>query len=215
MGSLTNVRKPPHEKTFGLEIECAPNNTNNKYTGQYQGFWYFTEDGSLSEREYEYISQPMPYSMAIRQIKKLWKDVGGWRTSNRCGLHIHVSRKHWNESKQEKFMDFLRTLTETQQMTTLFGRYSLYASPFSRGKYRAVNVQHAHTYEFRLWKAGDLEWTLEALRRTRAIVCFNGEWTYETCLKLFNISDTSVVAERPVAAPAVRRIRRPNATLYG
>jgi hypothetical protein len=37
-----------------------------------------------------------------------------------------------------------------------------------------------------LMKAGDLAWTLEALRRTRCIVGYRGAWSYETCLKLFN-----------------------------
>lgn len=214
MGSISVIRKPPHYKTFGLEIECRPNSIDNvkgPHGRKYVGFWEVTKDGSLGRDELEFISQPMPYEAQIRQIKTLWKRLEGWTVSSQCGLHIHVSRKMWTDKKEEKFTKLLRSLSHLQ-MTTLFGRFSTYAEPNNSkySKYRAVNLQHEHTYEFRLWKAGDLEWTLEALRRTRAVVLYNGEWSYEQCLKLFNLAASkSPVAERPVAVPAVRHFRRP------
>ena len=185
MGSLHNPRKPPHQKTFGMEIECYPNVLFINQ-GVHVGFWAIDIDMSLYARGREFISQPMPYNMLRAQIKTLNKKLNGWRVGDECGLHIHVSRKYWSEIREAKFSKFLRTLMYSE-LHTLFGRVSRYADPQKAydAKYRAVNVLHEHTYEFRLWKAGDVHWTLEALRRTKLIVEYRGDWSYEACLDLF------------------------------
>lgn len=183
MGSLIEVRKPPHNHCFGLEVECIPTSHWNK---DFKGFWFETSDGSLPRDGREYISQPMPYNMARQQLRKLWVYLDGWRVTDACGLHIHVSRGMWDKKREEAFSVFLRTLT-SEQIIELFGRTSDYArvGDAASSKYRAINLRHKNTYEFRLWKAGDLDWTLECLRRTRIIVRYKGNYDYETLLKLF------------------------------
>lgn len=184
MGSLDTVRKPPHSKTFGLELECYPNTTVKWYS--HMRFWYVSEDGSLRYGGVEFICQPMPYKMLIKQLNWLHKKIGNWKVDNRCGLHIHVSRQYWSNTREHHFTEFLRTLSK-EQLITLFGRVSEYADVWGyiTNKYRAVNCCHAATYEFRLWAAGDLSWTIEALRRTKLIVEYRGKWSYDQCLELF------------------------------
>ena len=191
MGSISQIRKPPHQKTMGVEIECYPKNVGARgllwSEGARVGFWEATEDGSLGLFGIEWVCQPMPYSMIIHHINKLHKAIGGWKIDDRCGLHIHVGRGWWSNERETKFTKFLKTLT-TEQIVELFGRYNgAYANPHasSYDKYRAVNLLHTATYEFRLWAAGDLTWTLEAVRRTRLIVQHRGKWSYEICLDLF------------------------------
>ena len=205
MGSITKVRKPPHHKTFGMEVECIPNVPFGE--GQRVGFWEATYDASLSYAGVEFVSQPMPYNMLIKQINQLDKRVGRWTVDHRCGLHIHVSRQYWSAVREEAFSAFLRTTTRTQR-TVLFGRDSSYARVdyCKREKYRAINHLHPHTYEFRLWEAGDLAWTLEALRRTKLIVEYKGQWSYDKCLELFTEPDKPFIEAAQI--PAVRRIRR-------
>lgn len=223
MGSLDVFRKAPHQKTFGVEIECYPidrNFASATWAKTYAGFFYVTVDASLdwSAGGKEFVSQPMPFTMLNKQIKKLHKQLNGWRVDHRCGLHIHVSREYWSRFKEEHFSAFLRSLRETQ-ITELFGRYSAkYAHPHAEmdEKFRAVNLLHPRSYEFRLWAAGELAWTLEALRRTKLIVEYKGKWSYEACLELFTkpeeskpsgplINTFKSVVNNP---PAVRRIRR-------
>lgn len=200
MGSISTIRKPPHSKTFGLEIECYPNVTCTE--GTRLGFWEATYDASLRYAGIEFVCQPMPYSMAQKQIKKLNFTVKDWQVDERCGLHIHVSRKYWSEQREEACSQWISHLTAAQ-MSTLFGRWSRFAQSFAeRGdKFRAINVLHEDTFEFRLWKAGDLAWTLEALRRTKLMVEYHGKWSYEKCLELFNNP------EKAQTFP-VRRVRR-------
>lgn len=203
MGSITNCRKPVHNKTFGMELEGFFNcqildkYEINNFAPNAVGFWEISSDGSLRPgeecgRDFSYygremISQPMPYAMLRQQIIKLHKKFGGWKHNSTCGLHIHVSRYYWSESREKKFSGFLKTLSPTQ-IEELFGRFSVvYANPrlMESEKFRAVNLVHEHTFEFRLWAAGDSNWTLEALRRTKLIVEYRGEWSYKKILDLF------------------------------
>ncbi len=218
MGSISSIRKPPHQKTFGLELECYPT-PRTGYTvwreGNRRGFWEATSDGSLGPSGLEWVCQPMPYTMLIKSLNKLHKQLAGWQVDDRCGLHIHVSRGYWSEEREIKFSAFLCTLTK-DQIKELFGRYSYdYANPttFRGDKFRAVNVKHPHTYEFRLWKAGDLAWTLEALRRTKLIVEYRGKWTYEKCLELFTTPDNKDFNSVVNQPPSVRRVRRTTQTV--
>ena len=189
MGSISVCRKPPHAKTFGVELECYPYAQNIRKT--HIGFWEVTMDGSLNVGGREFVSQPMPYEMMIKQIKKIHQTLGGWTTDDTCGLHIHVSRKMWSDKRRGDFDDFLCGNLD-KDLKAWFGRTSGYAEVCTRhsrqtNKYRAINLRHPETFEFRVWKAGDLEWTLEALRRTRAIVLHQGEYTREWMNKLCNV----------------------------
>jgi hypothetical protein len=195
MGHLSVIRKPVHQKTFGLELECYIPKELCLYEDQHIGFWYVSEDGSLAIEDhamqgFEFISQPMPYAMLQKQIKILNRRIGDWQTNENCGLHIHVSRKYWSDEREYKFSAFLKAL-HANELILLFGRESFYARPHrdSGHKYRAVNLLHPHTFEFRLWKAGDVHWTLEALRRTKLIVEYKGDWTFDKCLDLFTNGD--------------------------
>lgn len=229
MGSISVCRKPPHAKTFGVELECypTPSHKNNEVFRDYNtgrvthlGFWEITSDASLGYGGYEFVSQPMPYDMMVKQIKKIHQTLGGWTTRDDCGLHIHVSRQMWSEKRRRDFDDFLYYGANCTYLIKWFGRSSRYALPQAAHadhdyKFRAINLLHPATYEFRVWKAGDLDWTLEALRRTRAIVLHQGKYTVEWMNKLCKIKDepkpaSSLVSTFQQAAniPAVRRIRR-------
>jgi hypothetical protein len=223
MGSISIVRKPPHAKTFGMELECyTASPTMSPYEiirKQWHGFWEATEDGSIYGGV-EFVSQPMPYNMLVKQINWLHHKFP-WTVTNKCGLHIHVSRQYWSDKREREFSGFLQIRGTAARMSQWFGRISHFADAFaSRGdKFRAINVCHDHTYEFRVWKAGDLAWTLEALRRTRAIVECQGQYTVEWMDKLCGgkpqpTPETlgqvllSRIADTPAAVPAVLRIRR-------
>jgi len=207
MGSISIVRKPPHAKTFGMELECyIPGDSGRLHQvldAKWHGFWEATEDASLVGGV-EFVSQPMPYDMLVKQINWLNKKFP-WATTTKCGLHIHVSRKYWSEKREKEFSSFLSTYAFAARLTRWFGRSTHYADVFAsrEDKFRAINVLHDHTYEFRVWKAGDLAWTLEALRRTKAIVEHQGAYTLEWMNKLCGV--TEVV---PPSVPAVRRVRR-------
>lgn len=189
MGSISQIRKPPHSHTFGMEVEGYPNVRGHPLwrEGRMCGFWEPTYDGSIGVAGLEWVCQPMPYNMLIKQIKRLHQQIGGWKVDHRCGLHIHVSRGYWSMKRQQAFVDFMKTLNNSQTQE-LFGRMSNdYTDPHMglNDKYRAINLLHDATYEFRMWAAGDLAWTLEALRRTRIIVQHRGKWTYDVALELF------------------------------
>lgn len=193
MGSISIVRKPPHAKTFGMELECYISGGEDAAPAairkQWHGFWEATADLSIGGGV-EFVSQPMPYDMLVKQIKWLNKRFP-WTVTTKCGLHIHVSRQYWSEKREREFSGFLQTWGHSHTMTQWFGRSTYYASVFTprHNKFRAINVLHDHTFEFRVWKAGDLAWTLEALRRTRAIVEHQGKYTVEWMDTLCGIKD--------------------------
>jgi len=111
MGSIYAIRKAPHAKTFGMELECYPSNNPNLQhwnKGRRLGFWEATYDESLRDDGIEWVCQPMPYTMLIKQLNRLHKQLNGWLVDHRCGLHIHVSRAYWSSSREEKFSQFLR-----------------------------------------------------------------------------------------------------------
>lgn len=213
VGHLTKFRSINSVKTFGVELEIGPNSCPLGWdTGKYLPFFYKTDDISLDGGFFEYISEPMPYDMLVNKIKKLHIWVGGWRVNNSCGLHIHVSRQYWPEKRAKAFIDFLYKHGGYTSMVQWFGRRSHFAEPNSwednLDKYNAVNRLHSKTYEFRVWKAGDLEWTLEALRRTRAIVEHQGNWSVEVMDRICPQWNWAEAVPSAPAVPAVRRIRR-------
>ncbi len=217
MGSISIVRKPPHAKTFGMELECyIPGDDMAARAAigkRWHGFWEATSDASIYGGV-EFVSQPMPYDMLVKQIKWLNKRFP-WTVTSKCGLHIHVSRQYWSDKREREFSDFLLSSPAIMRMTKWFGRNTHYADVFASrvDKFRAINVLHDHTFEFRVWKAGDLAWTLEALRRTRAIVEYQGKYTVEWMDTLCGIKDEPKPASSlgdflRANIPAVRRIRR-------
>lgn len=199
MGSISVCRKPPHAKTFGVELECYPTLETVRSLEALQragknhlGFWEITKDGSLDFGGYEFVSQPMPYDMMVKQIKKIHQTLGGWTTRENCGLHIHVSRQMWSEKRRREFDNFLYYTANSIDFIKWFGRQSRFAHAYRHhvghdNKFRAINLLHPATYEFRVWNAGDLDWTLEALRRTRAIVLHQEEYTLDWMNKLCNV----------------------------
>lgn len=191
MGSLHVFRKVPHPDTFGVEIECYP--ALYVPVGVYTGFFYCTEDGSLLREGREFISQPLPFDMLINKIKKLHAYLGGWQIENDCGLHVHVSRKMWTPSKEREFTLFLRTVYNKGEyhrkvkFRAWFGRdVNRYCDPWREddSKFRAVNLIHKNSYEFRMFAGGDLEWTLHTLRVVRRIVQHKGEWSEQVMDRL-------------------------------
>lgn len=195
MGSLYDVRKPPHPRTMGIELECIINDDawNVRKSGNFWQFWYFTTDGSIDvpwgEKLYgtELISQPLPYEALIKQIKRLHKKIGDWQHNESCGIHVHVSRKMWPELRLIELKHNLCLMTDAE-LTRLFGRgRNSYNAPENYGKYASINMEHSATWEFRVFSSGNAAWACECVRRTYLLVTYKGKYTYENICKLFGV----------------------------
>lgn len=211
MGSLYDVRKPPHQRTMGIELECIIDDKawNVCKSGGFWQFWYFTTDGSIDvpwgHRLYgaELISQPLPYEALIKQIKRLHKKIGDWQHNESCGIHVHVSRKMFCSYRRREWLDFLCTLT-SDQTKSLFGRASnTYCDPWSDNKYCAINSQHDATYEFRMFSSGNADWAIECVKRTYRMTLYRGPLNYDAVCNLFQVEPV-----RPAAAPLVQEFRQ-------
>lgn len=195
MGSLYDVRKPPHSRTMGIELECIINDEawNVRKSGGFWQFWYFTTDGSIDVpwghrwRGAELISQPLPYEALIKQIKRLHKKIGDWQHNGSCGIHVHVSRHMFGADRRAEWLAFLRTLTHAQTKS-LFGRGSnTYCDPRVDGKYCSINAEHTATYEFRMFSSGNADWAIECVTRAYRMALYRGPLTYEAVCNLFQV----------------------------
>jgi hypothetical protein len=159
--TLSTWRTPPGNKTLGIEIEGYKRNPQYY---EYNGFFYFTRDGSLNEpptRMYgvEMVSQPLTPCWLKKEIKKLEKkDI--WQVNDTCGIHIHVNRKWLSEKKAKKISSFLSSLSNDDWIL-FFGRKSnrYCTKVWDRdSRYSAINVSNTHTIEFRMFSSGDAQW---------------------------------------------------------
>lgn len=197
MGSLYSVRKPPHPRTMGIELECILSSDQriNAAVGydMFWQFWYMSSDGSIDAdwpaQGYEFISQPLPMEALIKQIKRLHRKLGDWKYNTSCGIHVHVSRSLLQINRKHALLGALKLLTAEQEVQ-LFGRArNPYADPtvWPANKYCSINTNHSSTYEFRMFSSGDADWACECVRRTYLLVTYKGEYTYENICKLFGV----------------------------
>lgn len=195
MNTLEKVRKAPHAKTMGIELECIVTFSDfEKVMNQFVGFFYAGNDGSIrpdysggGSRGIEFVSQPLPYSALLREIDRLNKRVI-WRHNESCGIHVHVSR-HWlNDVRAIRLQKSICALTNSE-FASLFGRrpndYCLRTARHTR--YCAVNTTNSHTIEFRMFASGDAAWAKECLRRVKLLVEYRGKGllSYTKMLDLF------------------------------
>lgn len=194
MNTLQHVRKPVHNKCYGVEIECLISRdagilTNGK---PFQQFWYAGYDGSIHTDNYsrqttiEFVSQPLPYNATIKQINWLAKKFK-WEYNHSCGIHVHVSKAGLSIARLTRFAQGIAKMTD-DQFESLFGR-----SPNNYCKnrfdmwdrYSCVNFTNDKTIEFRMFPSGDAAWAIECLRRVRLMCRMKGAVSYDSLLDLF------------------------------
>lgn len=166
MPSLSSFRKPPIDKTMGIEIECIYSDDANVERRKYYGFFYATSDGSIrpdrwEQHPVEWVSQPLPAEWLKKEITKLEKRFGAWMYNDSCGIHIHVSRKWLSMKKAQAIYSFIQSLS-VDDYVDFFGRptngYCGTQYPLGQTRYSAVNVENKHTVEIRVFHSGDAEW---------------------------------------------------------
>lgn len=130
------------------------------------------EDGSISrDRGFEIITAPCSFEYQ----KLLWKKIfdldfqglRSWDTNDRCGMHVHVSRKFFNGGNTGLHLGKLLVLINLPEnrefIVALAGRDSSRWSEFKRKKitdgnkynsnrYEAINTTNTHTIEFRIFR---------------------------------------------------------------
>lgn len=199
MNNLEYVRKPVHNKCFGMEIECIlPYEEADKAQYKYHQFWYAGGDGSIITNGrgsgIEFVSQPLPYKALQKQIGFLGKKFN-WIENASCGIHVHVGRQGVSEKRLRALYRSFGNLYEDEQRA-LFGRiensYCRMSSWInSNPRYDAINFTNAHTIEFRMFRSGDANWAKECLRRVKLMVEFKGIPNYTNLLELFTRPETS------------------------
>lgn len=193
------IRKPAHNKTMGIEIECILDAEHgyrhaNLVRNRHHGFFYAGHDGSIStsfrrdEFGVEFVSQPLPFEWLCKEVSRLGKRFQ-WVTNDSCGIHVHVSRQWVSMNRLNKLMDRIY-LFDYDQTRELFGRmFNQYNRPPHRyerdSRYCAINLTNPHTVEFRMFRSGDAAWAKECLRRTKLMVEFKGNPTFDNLLELF------------------------------
>ena len=176
MQSLSTFRKPPHNKTVGIEIECLVDAHAVEYF-QYYGFFYSTQDGSIGATRWtqlgvEFVSQPLPVDMLCKQIDKLGKRFT-WECNSSCGIHVHVSREWLSLKKATAIYNWIKTLSNTE-FETLFGRrpnhYCSIEGTIGRSRYLAVNTENTKTIEFRMFASGPADWAKYCVKMAEYLV---------------------------------------------
>lgn len=175
-----------------LEVENVRDEWSNSWivNGVYEkvnGELYFKHDGSLDDG-FEIVSHPCTLEYHTKKLG--WENVFSYlvqkgcrsHDTGTCGLHIHVSRKHFGNTiaEQEAHIAKLLYLFEKfWEEITIFSRRTpsqldrwakrylasdesleclhepekelLYRAK-SWGKYFAINLEHSHTIEFRVFR---------------------------------------------------------------
>lgn len=190
-GTLERIRKPVHNKCYGIEIECKVNERPDRHGG-FDRFFYLGFDCSINtsyrELGIEFVSQPLPFAWLCKEVKKLGKKYK-WSVDGSCGIHVHVSRSCVSMKRIEELNSFFRTVHRLRA-EKLFGReWNGYCDPFddAYSRYRPINTTNEHTVEFRMFRSGDADWAIECLRRTKLMVEYKGELSFEKLMNLFGL----------------------------
>jgi hypothetical protein len=167
MNTLDSVRKPSHNKTMGIEIECFVDAVVVSHYNHY-GFFYAGADGSIdpdrwSQSGVEFVSQPLTREWMDREIKKLYARFPGIQWNSSCGIHIHVSKKWLSEKKARAIWAFISSLSP-EVYASYFGRrpnqYCAIGDHYGSSRYNAINTQNSATIEFRMFASGGRDWAL-------------------------------------------------------
>lgn len=163
MQSLYSFRKPPVNRTMGIEIECFYNGDFERQL--YYGFFYAGQDGSIDcnwgQTGVEWVSQPLTKEWLKKEIDKLWFKYPGWKWNDTCGIHIHVSRKWLSDKKAKAIYKFLQNQSDVF-FREIFGRSSNYycrtTESYGSTRYCTINSENTATIEFRMFRSGDANW---------------------------------------------------------
>ncbi len=199
MQSLEKFRTPNTNKAMGIEIECyIKGDPDDRYCtgpgfpkkGAHHGFFYATDDGSISPPSYrdisvEFVSQPLSAPWLKKEITKLGKKFH-WEVNETCGVHVHVSRKWLSKERAEKIMEFLCGLDE-DEVVALFGRtanhYCRYnLNYFNDSRYSTINIQNKNTIEFRMFKSGTPEWCCYCVAMVEYLITNWATLNIDACL---------------------------------
>ena len=195
------------ERYFGveLEIDCGGKDRDNAETlldaiNRHGEYIYIKSDGSLNDGM-EIVTHPMSLeyhkdSMDWCQVTDIAKRMGYLsHKTNTCGLHIHVNRETFGETREmqeecisrvlyfvehhwEELLKFSRR-TESQ-MNRWAARYGYKNSPKevmenakkrNMGRYACVNLTNYHTIEFRMFRGTLKVNTLLATLELVNIIC--------------------------------------------
>ncbi len=160
MNTLENVRKPPHRKTVGIEIECV---SLERPRYGHIGFWFAGDDASISSwpgHGVEYVSQPLSVQWMHRELNVLKKKVPAWEVNDSCGIHVHVSRQWLTLQRADAVLKFLKSLDDITMME-LFGRkpnHYCRTTCSKTSRYCAINITNEATTEIRSFASGDIRW---------------------------------------------------------
>lgn len=196
MPTISSVRKPVHNKCYGIEIECTVPKGSVDYD-LHTGMFYVGMDGSLraisaNDKAVEFVSQPLPYKWLDKEIAKLYKRHP-WTWNSTCGIHVHVSKASVSRYRMLELLRCFLDLSDTQ-VTHLFGRmWNRYNNPTWDGRYCSINMHNPNTIEFRVFASGNAAWARECLRRTKLMVEYKGKYSYDSLCKLFGLT----APERP------------------
>lgn len=108
---LSHMGEGYPDRAFGLELECEYFNAgvpgyaavSNKIARQ---GWGAHGDGSLRNNGSEWVSPPMLPEAVLTGLSLLYdmKELGAWRATQRCGIHIHVNVSHLNKKQAENLL---------------------------------------------------------------------------------------------------------------
>ena len=201
--TLVPLGNPPH---LGTELEVESNGSYVQHANRVQAvlpedFAILKSDGSLSEYGFEICTRPA----SLEEHRIAWEPFFNAHaerrftlqsyTSERCGLHVHISRNsgNWNLSQHTiaLIVCFVNLPKHKRFIECVAGRYAnsyseiihkpmRTAARCTGDKYEAVNLCHPNTLEFRIFK-GTLkkESFFKALEFTEAICRY--------CVETYNV----------------------------
>jgi hypothetical protein len=152
---------------YGIEIEIEFINETYKNTF-IDKFYHFSDKFILKYEPsilcgLEIVSAPMNIEILIEELKNIidFCIKHNAITSNRTGLHIHVSKNSYSN----KIFQFINNPQDREEFISFSGRLSEYArytnrsTPVNKGRGYCVNIYPKDTTEFRLFASKiDYEW---------------------------------------------------------
>ena len=163
-----------------LEVDSGGKSTENASTVEDimgKNRVYCMYDGSLRDG-FEIVTHPMTYQYHLTMNYRTVFDILarlGYKSHNTstCGMHVHINRDYFGESKLEQDMSISKILYLFEkfheeisivarrgevQYSRKLGMNSnespldLYSKAVNGGKYKNVNLQHPNTIEIRVFK---------------------------------------------------------------
>ena len=112
---------------FGIEIETEGSEDNKECVADFQDIWHLEHDRSLNDGGFEMISQPMSWEFIKSEYPRFKEMFASLieagqisHESDRCGLHVHVSKTAFNsESAIKRCLAIVHGMSDEMQR---FGR---------------------------------------------------------------------------------------------